>query len=157
MTSVFVSLGSNYHRQRNIKLALQTLGNHFDSLKISPAYQSEPINGYGEAYFNLCVGFTTDLSPAKLKELFTAIEQSLGRDRNTSANVSIDIDLLLYGNLVTKNDELTLPHPDIARYAHVLVPLLDIAPDLVMPDSGESLQQLCQAVQAERLKPIPLT
>lgn len=141
MTRVYLSVGSNTDRQAMIRAALLRLGETFPDLQCSPIYQSPPVEQGGEDYYNLVVGFDTEKPVTDLRACLQAIEQSLGRDRRTPHRVTMDLDLLLYGDRVQSAGP-PLPHPDILRYAHVLIPLTDLAPELIHPTEKVSLCQL---------------
>lgn len=138
MPQVFLGLGSNYHREDNIKRAIASLQRWFAPLQISDKVNSKPVDGEGDDYLNLCVGFNCALPIDELRETLKRLEQELGRDRSDQSRVAIDIDLLLYGDLVV-NDKV--PHPDVIQYLHVLKPLVELAPDFIHPLTGRSLRQ----------------
>lgn len=142
MPQVYVSAGSNHNRQQNIAMALGRLKARFGRLQVSPVYESPAVNGKGAAYYNLAVGFETDESAAALRASLREIEEALGRDRSRPEQVSIDLDLLLYGDSVETVAGCELPHPDLRRHRHVLQPLADIAADLVLPGTDRSLISL---------------
>jgi len=105
----------------------------------SPVYKTEAW-GFESDYpfFNQCLCLQTTLSPENLMKELLAIEKDLGRERNGTgySDRVIDIDLLYYDELVSKNEGLTLPHPRLHKRRFVLVPLADIAPELIDPRSG---------------------
>lgn len=140
MAQVFLGLGSNVQREHNLVAAIKLLGTKFSPITMSPVYSSAPIQGDGETYYNLCVGFETNLPLQDLLGLLQQWEQQLGRNRACPEEVSIDMDLLLFGDAVV-NDTRQIPHPDITRYAHVLIPLLEVAPTVIHPKTGEPLAQ----------------
>lgn len=144
---VYLGLGSNTDRRRHIQAALDQLAGSVDILRCSSVYSSPPVNRQGGDYFNLVACVETDLSPASLRQYLRAIETALHRERSQDGVVTVDIDILLYGDQVYGNQALNsgilqIPHPDIRRYAHVLVPLTDIAPDIIYPGSETPLMQL---------------
>lgn len=142
MTQVYVSAGSNDNRQQNIAMALMRLKKEFGELTLSPVYESEPVDGRGGNYYNLVLGFQTELPVVDLRDLLRHVESELGRARNESGHVSIDLDLLLYGELNECVDGIQLPHPDILNYRHVLQPLADVAGNLALPGSQQTLHSL---------------
>jgi 2-amino-4-hydroxy-6-hydroxymethyldihydropteridine diphosphokinase len=88
---------------------------------------------------NLVVSGNTDLSPSDLLKETQEIEVSLGRDRSRNrpkGERTLDIDILLYGSTIIDSEQLIIPHPGMLERAFVLVPLLELAPDLVSPVSG---------------------
>lgn len=118
------------------------LKKQFGELTLSPVYESEPVDGRGGNYYNLVLGFQTEMPVVDLRDSLRQVESELGRARNHSGLVSIDLDLLLYGELNDCIDGIQLPHPDILRYRHVLQPLADIAGNLPLPGSEQTLHSL---------------
>lgn len=142
MTQVYISAGSNSNRQQNIALALMRLKKQFGELTLSPVYESEAVDGRGGNYYNLAAGFQTELPVVELRDFLRQVEDELGRKRNASGKVNIDLDLLLYGQLQESVGGIQLPHPDLLRYRHVLQPLADIAGNLCLPGSEQPLHSL---------------
>ncbi len=150
MPRVYASLGSNIERERNIQSALDALNARFGQLAVSSVYET-PAEGFaGEDFHNLVVAFDTDEPPEALKRGFQALEAAHGRERgeNKFAPRTLDIDLILYSDRVAAEPDLTLPHPDIRRYAFVLEPLLELDPTLRLPDTGEAIADLWHAAVA---------
>jgi 2-amino-4-hydroxy-6-hydroxymethyldihydropteridine diphosphokinase len=147
MAQVYVSIGSNSNRQQNIAMALAQLKKQFGKLVLSPIYESKPMDGRGGNYYNLALGLHTEMPPAELRNCLRQIENRLGRQRtsagcNGGGEVSIDLDLLLYDQLTRQFADFQLPHPDLARYRHVLQPLADIAGNLSLPGTRQTLHSL---------------
>jgi len=141
---VYVSIGSNIERESNIRAAVQALRDRFGTLTLSSVYESRPIGFDGENFYNLVAAFDTHESPEVVARMLHDIEQRHGRQRGTSRFTSrtLDLDLLLYDNLVIDNDSLCLPRREIAEYACVLRPLAELAPHDSHPLSGESFAQM---------------
>ena len=147
---VYVSAGSNIEPRANLEAACKTLNQHYGELELSPLYQS-PAEGFsGPDFFNLVVGFETTESPGEIRKRIAELEALAGRDRSGGkfASRTLDLDLLLYGDRV--DALLKLPHPDIERYAFVLKPLADLAPDLRHPDAGLTIAELWQSFSGSR-------
>lgn len=142
---VYISIGSNHNRETNIAHALRRLRESFGEIQTSPVYRSAAVNGQGADYQNLAIGFDTALPFADVRQLMRSIEAELGRDRSQSEKISIDLDILLYGDETGPE----LPHPDVFRYSHVLRPMADIAGDLVPPGSTKTINQLLQGLAAD--------
>jgi 2-amino-4-hydroxy-6-hydroxymethyldihydropteridine diphosphokinase len=130
MARVYVSIGSNRERRRNIHLCLQALRELFGSLSISTIYRSKAVGFDGADFFNLVVGFDTQLEVHQVAASLRDVEAARGRHRNRRSKFSprpLDLDLLLYGDLVLDEAGLQIPREDITRYAFVLRPLAEMA------------------------------
>jgi 2-amino-4-hydroxy-6-hydroxymethyldihydropteridine diphosphokinase len=144
MPRVWVSVGSNIERERHILAALHDLQETFGELRVSPVYETEAVGFEGDAFFNLVVGFDSELAPEALHALMRRIEARHGRERNgvRYAARTLDLDLLTYGDRVTDEGGKSLPRDEILRYAFVLAPLADVAGDEVHPQLGEDYRTL---------------
>jgi 2-amino-4-hydroxy-6-hydroxymethyldihydropteridine diphosphokinase len=137
MAQVYVSIGSNIERERNIDTALQTLATAFGELQQSSVYESAAVGFDSAPFYNLVVAFQTDASPQTVQETLHRIEDSQGRSRTAAlAARTLDLDLLLYDDLVMHAGKLVLPRADIDRYAFVLGPLAEIAGNQRHPVTG---------------------
>lgn len=144
MVHVWVSVGSNIEREKNIRAALRDLREMFGELTVSPVYETEAVGFKGDAFFNLVVGFDSEFSPATLHSRMRDIEARHGRQRigGKFAARTLDLDLLTYGDEVTDQGGKALPRDEILRYAFVLAPLADVAGDELHPQLGESYATL---------------
>ena len=135
MTAIYLSLGSNVDRHRNITAALDALADLFGDLKISSVYESKSVGFDGSNFFNLVVGANTTLSIAELSETLKRIEDNNGRKRNGPkfSPRTLDIDILTYGDFVGVENDIELPRTEITKNAFVLLPLAEIAPDVFHP------------------------
>ena len=137
MAQVYVSVGSNIDRVRNISAALQGLTERYGELQLSSVYESDAVGFDSEPFYNLVLGYTTDQSPQTVQAELHRIEDSLGRLRTGALSArTLDLDLLLYDDLVMSDGKLVLPRGDITRYAFVLGPLAEIAATARHPVSG---------------------
>ena len=147
--TVYLGLGSNMgNRQDNLDRALDLLSQRLRIGEVSSIYDTEPIGNVNQPRFlNLVCQVYTRLAPRELLALAKGIELKLGRALGKSnAPRPIDIDILFYGDLVIETPELVIPHPRLTERAFVLVPLTEIAPDLVHPVSGKTVKELMSAV-----------
>ena len=144
MARVYVGLGSNIERERNLRAAVRALREHFGSLILSPVYESLPIGFEGENFYNLVAAADTTETPEAVVAALHAIEQRLGRRRGATHYQSrtIDLDLLLYDDLVRDDATLCLPRREILEYACVLRPLADLAPQRHHPQTSETYAEM---------------
>jgi 2-amino-4-hydroxy-6-hydroxymethyldihydropteridine diphosphokinase len=144
MPQVFVSIGSNIDRENNIRGAIHALRTHYGSLTLSRVYESKAEGFTGDNFYNLVVAFDTSETIEQIKENLRRIETQFGRERsgNRHGSRTLDLDLLLYGDAVRHDATVNLPHPDIGRYAFVLGPLAEIAPQRRHPETGQSLARM---------------
>ena len=144
---VFIGLGSNLgDRAAFLKKAGEHLKNLRESRVVwySSVYETDPYGKEDQGRFLNAVGEieTTLLPPALLTEL-KSIEIAVGREqREHWGPREIDLDILLYDGFVYQDDQVTVPHPEMEKRKFVLVPLREIAPDLVHPVSGLTVEEL---------------
>jgi len=144
MPRVYVGIGSNIEREANIRRGIGALRNEFGDITVSRVYESQAYGFKGDNFYNLVAGFDTELSLEKLAEKLRAIEYTFGRQREHERFLSrtLDIDILLYGDLVRHDEEHNLPREDIKIYAFVLCPLSEIAGNDQHPELGISYAEL---------------
>ena len=144
MTAVYVAAGSNVEPIANLRRALGVLAAHYPGLRVSRAWRNRAVGFEGDDFVNLAVGFETgDDVRAVLGRLHEA-EAACGRARNAPkwAPRSMDLDILLYGDLVCDAPGLVLPRPDLLRRAYMLGPMAELAPDLVHPLERATMAEL---------------
>ena len=141
MATVFVSVGSNVDRERHIALALELLRAHFGKLQLSSVYESASVGFEGDPFFNLVVAFETDAEPRQIVTALHEMERRCGRPRdgNQFGPRTMDLDLLLAGGRVMRDESIVLPREEISSQAFVLCPLAEIAGECRHPVSGETL------------------
>lgn len=154
MANVYLSIGSNVQRTKNITAGIQALTVQFPKIQCSPIYESVSIGFDGDNFYNLVVHFETHLSIEQLTKQLTAIEDNNGRDRHGPkfSSRTLDLDLLLYDDLVLNSEKITLPRPEIYQNAFVLQPLADIARDLIDPKTQQSYFELWSAYDKSKQK-----
>lgn len=149
MSLVVVSMGSNMHQPlQQLETALKHLRENFTDLQSSSFYRTEPVGGPAQPdYVNGCVMFETSVSPDRLLKTLQSIEQDSGRIRNGELNQprTLDLDLILYDDLILTEPGLTLPHPRFRERRFVLEPLAELAPHLTDPVSGKNITELLEA------------
>src|SRR5262245_59565410 len=139
MPRVYVSIGSNIEREKNIRGAVQALRAAFGKLILSRVYQTKAEGFVGEDFYNLAAAFDTEQSVEKIRSQLADIETAHGRERGGERlnSRTLDIDILLYGSLVRHDERFDLPRGEIRRFAFVLGPLVEIAPTLTDPETDE--------------------
>ncbi len=144
MAKAYVSVGSNIDREKNVAAALQRMKADFGELECSRTWETAAVGFEGDAFYNLVVAFETILSPQELAKLLRRMEDELGRDRSGGkfSSRSMDLDLLLYDDLILDEEGLKLPRPEILDYAFVLCPLAEIAGDMKHPVTGFSFAMI---------------
>ncbi len=144
MVKVYVSVGSNIDRERNVESALAALQDEYGELEQSRIFETLAVGFDGDPFYNLVIAFDTDQSPQQVSATFNRIEDEHGRDRSAGkfSSRSLDLDLLLYGDAILDEPGLKLPRPEILDYAFVLQPLAEIAGSLKHPVTGFTFSAL---------------
>jgi 2-amino-4-hydroxy-6-hydroxymethyldihydropteridine diphosphokinase len=137
-------MGSNVEPERNLALATRELHREFPDVEFSPWYRNSAVGFEGADFINLVAGFTTTWSIDEVLSRLHAIESLCGRPRDAPrwAPRSMDLDVLLYGDMVCDTPRLKLPRPDLLKRAFMLGPLAALAPTLVHPTEKMTIGEL---------------
>lgn len=153
--AVYLGLGTNLgDREANLRRALEHIAAVATIDAVSSVYQSEPV-GFADQpdFWNMVARVRTDLPARELMEALIAIEQDMGRERSfRNAPRLIDIDILLYDDIVFTGEDLVIPHPRMRERGFVLQPLVEIDPDVVDPATGDRYADLLSAGGLERIE-----
>ncbi|MFE6170336.1 2-amino-4-hydroxy-6-hydroxymethyldihydropteridine diphosphokinase [Viridibacillus arvi] len=157
MNEAFISLGSNIgERLQTLQHAVKLLTEHLEVevVAVSSVYETDPVGFTDQdAFLNIVVQIRTSLNPEKTLELCQVIENELKRVRVIRWGPrTIDLDILLYNHDNIETETLIVPHPRMHERAFVLVPLLEIAPDLIYPKTNEALQSMLSSVGKEGVR-----
>jgi 2-amino-4-hydroxy-6-hydroxymethyldihydropteridine diphosphokinase len=156
----YVGLGSNLgDRAAYLLLGLSALSRlpKTHLLRLSPVYETDPVGPPQPPYLNMVAELETELSPKGLLAEMLRIEKALGRERRERWGPrTLDLDLLLYGDLVLEEAGLSVPHPRLHERAFVLVPLLDLLPKGRHPLLGQSFAELLASLDASSVRPLVL-
>lgn len=149
--TAYLGLGSNVgDPPANLARAISMLGEKGVTVQaVSGGYRTQPVGEILDQpdFLNAVVAVETDLDPEGLLDLCKEVEAEMGRETGLPRHSPriIDVDLLLLGDIVFESDRLALPHREVTTRRFVLVPLLEIAPDLRLPD-GQAVADLLEAL-----------
>jgi 2-amino-4-hydroxy-6-hydroxymethyldihydropteridine diphosphokinase len=144
MPDVYVAAGSNIQPELNLRSAISALKRRLGDLRISKAYRNKAVGFEGPDFINLVIGFETELTLTEVLSVLQAVEGLCGRPRKAPKFEprSMDLDLLLYGDMVCATHAITLPRPDLIKKAYMLGPLTELAPELVHPTLKQTMADL---------------
>ena len=161
--TAYISLGSNIEPETNLQKAVKLLRERCTVLAHSGVYRTAPQGDpHQPDFLNMALKVSTSLTPQQFKMLIIAdIEQALGRVRdpnNKNAPRTIDLDIALWNDAVLdySSPPRHIPDPDILHYAHATVPLAEIAPDYVHPETGQTLAEMAAALDTTGIHHVPL-
>lgn len=156
MNRAFISLGSNIDKEANMPAAVEILQELCYVVRVSTVYETLPMGLPDQPnFFNAAVLVETTLEPDELKsQVLDYIERKLERVRTDNRNAprTIDVDLTLFNDESLDYSGHHIPDPDLLRFAHVAVPIADIAPELHHPESGEQMKSIAARLTARAEK-----
>jgi 2-amino-4-hydroxy-6-hydroxymethyldihydropteridine diphosphokinase len=159
MPRAYIALGSNIDPEGNLLAALRLLCRRARLIALSAFYRTPALDRPEQPpFYNGVAAVDTDLSPHELKfGVLRAIESELGRQRTDDrfAARPIDLDLVLYGDLVLCEADFCLPDPELLRRPFLAHPLLELAPDLVLPGTSLTLREAAARLSRLDLEPLP--
>lgn len=144
MARTYIGLGSNIDRDRNIRSGIKDLMSLGSKVTISHVYESVAVGFNGDNFYNLVVGFDTEIPVDQLNIKLREIEESHGRLRNVPhfSSRTLDLDLLIYDDLIRHDEKIDVPREEILKYAFVLKPLAEIAADVEHPEIRVPISKL---------------
>jgi len=147
MSTAWLGLGSNVNAENNIRAGIKELKNKFENVSLSPVYSSTAVGFDGDDFINLVARVETEMPPLELRGYLRDLEDRYGRKRNVPkfSDRVLDIDILLYDDLVLRSPVLDMPRGEIIKFAHVLKPLADLEPDLIHPTELRSMADLWES------------
>lgn len=156
LSTVYLGLGSNIDRQAHLCAGLDALAGCLQDMHCSPVFESQAVGIKSGPFYNLVVTGKTDLPLLELDRRLKFIEADNGRYAPERKGLPLDIDVLMYDDLLGTFNGLVLPRAEILKNAFVLWPLSLIAPELVHPGEGKSMAQLWQEACIDQvLAPVP--
>ncbi|MBF0547283.1 MAG: 2-amino-4-hydroxy-6-hydroxymethyldihydropteridine diphosphokinase [Candidatus Riflebacteria bacterium] len=158
VVQAFIAIGSNINPAENVLKALRALIHQVQVVGISTFYFTEPVGRIDQAsFYNGVLEVRTEIPPETLKfQVLRKIEKDLGRRRTKDkySPRTIDLDLILYGNLILKMKGLVLPDPEIFTRQFLAFPLYELVPDLILPPGGKSIVEIIQGMTEGTMKPL---
>jgi 2-amino-4-hydroxy-6-hydroxymethyldihydropteridine diphosphokinase len=141
VATIYLGLGSNVEPEMNLSRAVQELRQHYDELDASAVYRSAAIGFEGDDFLNLVVRIQSDETVAEVVEEIERLHDLSGRVRGGNKWVArpLDIDLLLYDDLVIDEPGMRVPRSDVLEYSFVLRPLAELAPEFSHPVTGRTM------------------
>ena len=145
MPEVYLAAGSNVAPERHLACAARELAREFPGVRFSPWYRNRAADALAADFINLAAGFSTMLAVREVQARLRAIESRCGRVRQglgAGSPPALDLDLLLYGDLVCDEPGLTLPRPQLLTRAYMLGPLAQLAPQVMHPSAHRTIGEL---------------
>lgn len=140
MAKVYISIGSNIDKDTSIRKGVADMQALFGELELSSVYQSEAVGFDGDDFYNLVAAFDSNKDVRTISRQLHEIEDNNGRDRSGPrfSSRTLDLDLLVYDDLISEENGLEIPRGEILENAFVLWPLAEIAPDLKHPATDKT-------------------
>lgn len=156
MPTGFISIGSNIDKEVHIPSSLNELNKQFNLLIISSLYETKAVGFKGDDFYNLVIQFDSSLEAKAVAKILKQIESNHNRthDSKKYAARTLDLDLIIYGDLIINDGRLQIPRDEIEQYAFVLEPLAEIAPNFLHPIKQKSYAQLWVDYDKTNLKPV---
>lgn len=144
LSTAWLGLGSNVNAENNIRIGICELQTQFTSVVVSPVYTSTAVGFQGDDFINLVARIRTAMQPVELRQYLRNLEDQHGRKRDVPkfSDRVLDIDILLYDDLVVFSPLLEIPRAEILKFSHVLKPLADLDPDLVHPQALRTMAEI---------------
>ncbi len=155
-----ISVGSNIEREKNLPEAIRLLRRHgaIDVMEVSRVFESPSVGGGTEApdFYNAAVRICTGLEPKELRDELRHIEEVLGRIRTDDVNAprTIDLDIAYYEDVMVQDDTLMIPDPEVLTSPHVAVPVADVAPDWLHPETRQTAYEIAASLDTMAVKPV---
>ncbi len=158
MTRAFIGIGSNVDPAKNVRAAIRSLAQQTRLVGISMVYCTDALDRPEQSpYYNCVVEIETEATPAEVKHgILRPIENSLGRKRTGDkyAPRTIDLDLIVYGDLAMDAEGIKLPDPEILERPFLAIPLFELAPDIVLAGYGLRIGEIAAKLPQDGMKPL---
>ena len=152
MNTAYLSLGSSLDKERNLPAGVRLLARHGRVVAVSAVYETDPVGNSGDPTFlTAALILETSLDPLALKEtVLRAVENQLGRQRTADPNAprTFDADISLFNDQILELGHRHIPDPEILQYAHIAIPLADVAPTYCHPENGKTLAEIAAGLSA---------
>lgn len=151
MGTIYLGLGSNIDPEEHLGLAVRRLRERYGEIEASAVYRSAAVGFEGDDFLNLVVRLRSEETPVQICEEIERLHDLAGRVRSAGkwASRPLDIDLLLYDDLIVEEPPVRVPRSDVLDYSFVLRPMAELAPDLVHPVTGKTMLEHWQAFDAD--------
>ena len=150
---VFVGIGSNINKKENIRSCIKIIQKEFETLNISPVYETQAMGFKGPNFYNCVCSFMTTKDIYDLKHYLNTIELNHGRNLNETkfSSRTLDIDILYFDDLILNDEKVQIPRKEILKFDFVLLPLNDLSPEFIHPELGKKHKVIVKDNNFERL------